>query len=323
MSSITLLNFFQEAPSVDIGPDLLTLLGNDGSPSTPKTLPYAIVRGRVTQVNGIVESSTGLKGVMQIISLHEITAKRFGDSWDTDSIPPITETRNFVPFGLKPIFTANSNESAEMIVNIENPFDSIWESLLFPSSSCFTPTNSGIQSTLLGGMRTAKVLGVRKTEKFLPIDTIVTGIGQIVVDSETGQMKLQVPTDPDCHPCMLTTLPIEDLVKKFELRKFMQRVMIGVTISMGLIIVGRRMRGWWARYRMAKLCESILKERRNINLDGLCRCQTCLVCLVNPREVILLRCGHVCICADCVLKVNGICPICREPIAYSHKAYIA
>ena len=26
---------------------------------------------------------------------------------------------------------------------------------------------------------------------------------------------------------------------------------------------------------------------------------TCVICLINPRELVLLDCGHVCLCMDC------------------------
>lgn len=38
----------------------------------------------------------------------------------------------------------------------------------------------------------------------------------------------------------------------------------------------------------------------------------CVICLVNPRELVLLDCGHVCLCMDCLEKMpNNNCPICR------------
>ena len=38
----------------------------------------------------------------------------------------------------------------------------------------------------------------------------------------------------------------------------------------------------------------------------------CVVCLTNPREVVLLDCGHVCLCLDCLEQMpSETCPICR------------
>ncbi|ODM99169.1 Mitochondrial ubiquitin ligase activator of NFKB 1 [Orchesella cincta] len=314
---VILLNCGHEAPAIEVGSDLTSLLNANPNLS----IPYAAIRGHVTEVEEAIESSTGMKGVLQIVTLHEITAKRFGDVWDTDNIRPVHETRNSVPFAL----SSPSNKalgSSQISVQVEKPFESIWESLLLPSASAFTPTSSDV--ALLGGIGSGKVLGVRKTEKFLPLGSIVTGLGQIVTDAE-GNIRLQQRLDGDdsSYPYILTTLSIEDLVRKLEARKNFQRILIGTTIFVGLVLLSRRLLRWRQNYKMRKLRQTILNERRNLNLDNLCTCQTCLVCLVNPREVILLNCGHVCVCADCALKVNGCCPICRERILTTRKAYIA
>lgn len=307
----------QKAPTVDIGPDLSSVINQ----YPDKILPYAVIRGCVTAVEGTLESSTGMNGVIKITTLHEITAKRFGDSWDVDKMPPVNEFRESVPFALKPLL--NSNEATNFLVTVENPFESIWENLVIPTSSCFTPSNSSVNSVVMGAVGRAKLLGVRKTEKFLPIGTIVTGIGRLVMDEQDGGLKLQQPLkDGSFCPYILTTLDYQDFIRKLELRRNIQRVAIGMTLTFAAAIIIRKTYGWWKQYKLNLLRNSLMRERRNVNLDNLCRCQTCLVCLLNPREVIILNCGHVCVCADCIMKLNGLCPVCREPIVASHKAYI-
>lgn len=298
----------------DVGEDIKKLLDKYSTAA----IPYAAVKGSVTAIDDTVESSTGTKGVIQITTLHEVTTKRFGDYWDVDKIPPHNETRKSVPFALRPIMKSTS----EIQVTVMNPFNSIWESLLLPSSSFFTPANSSIDSTVMGGIGMPKVMGVYKSEKILPIGTVVTGIGRIVKDGQTGTLKLQEPLEGAGFPYVLTTMSLDDFISRLEVRRNLQRVIIGMTLSLGVLLMYRRIHGWWKRYKLAALRNDLLRERRNVNLDDLCRCQTCLVCLVNPREVIILQCGHVCVCADCILKLNGLCPVCREPISGSHKAYI-
>ena len=51
--------------------------------------------------------------------------------------------------------------------------------------------------------------------------------------------------------------------------------------------------------------------------------QTCVLCLVNPREIILLDCGHYCLCIDCVDRLpNQNCPICRREFQSFHRCYV-
>jgi len=49
----------------------------------------------------------------------------------------------------------------------------------------------------------------------------------------------------------------------------------------------------------------------------------CVVCLNNPREVILLPCGHVVVCVDCMERLNGTCPLCRMSFSRTHAAYVS
>ena len=39
----------------------------------------------------------------------------------------------------------------------------------------------------------------------------------------------------------------------------------------------------------------------------------CVICLTNPRELVLVECGHVCLCMDCQERLpTKTCPICRQ-----------
>merc|ERR1719383_555733 len=52
----------------------------------------------------------------------------------------------------------------------------------------------------------------------------------------------------------------------------------------------------------------------------------CVVCLGAEREVILLNCGHVCVCADCgatLIRNNHNCPVCRATIQSVLPAYVS
>lgn len=42
--------------------------------------------------------------------------------------------------------------------------------------------------------------------------------------------------------------------------------------------------------------------------------QICLVCQDAPREVVLLFCGHFCVCQACSRKINDKCPVCRSEV---------
>lgn len=41
----------------------------------------------------------------------------------------------------------------------------------------------------------------------------------------------------------------------------------------------------------------------------------CVVCLEeDSAEIVILHCGHLCLCKDCSVRVTGFCPMCRGQI---------
>lgn len=50
---------------------------------------------------------------------------------------------------------------------------------------------------------------------------------------------------------------------------------------------------------------------------------TCVICFTNPREFILLDCGHICLCQDCLSQLpTKTCPICTKPFRAVNRYYI-
>lgn len=75
---------------------------------------------------------------------------------------------------------------------------------------------------------------------------------------------------------------------------------------------------------LKKRLEETRRERRKKMRDiDLPESQLCVVCRQNPREIILLPCGHVCLCEDCADGIHELCPVCRKEIEMKSAAYIA
>lgn len=101
--------------------------------------------------------------------------------------------------------------------------------------------------------------------------------------------------------------------------------------SIGIVIIGMIAQRWWTK-RIRRLNEEAVRRRRDASQRSRRRCardrqlnelQQCLVCYQNPREIILLPCGHVCLCLDCSERINDLCPVCRAEIQSKATAYIA
>lgn len=47
---------------------------------------------------------------------------------------------------------------------------------------------------------------------------------------------------------------------------------------------------------------------------------SCVICMEDLKNTAMYKCGHLCCCNSCALKVK-ICPICREPVLDVLKIY--
>jgi hypothetical protein len=66
--------------------------------------------------------------------------------------------------------------------------------------------------------------------------------------------------------------------------------------------------------------QTALREKVEELEDGL----ICVLCMVNPRNVCLFPCSHVCMCDACSRAAwTEPCPICRVPVTSQQKLYFA
>jgi hypothetical protein len=67
---------------------------------------------------------------------------------------------------------------------------------------------------------------------------------------------------------------------------------------------------------ITKHCESEAKSERKIVRIYESGGGICLVCMENPYDVVLIPCGHYCLCSVCAYKLfkSGKCPLCRGNI---------
>ena len=43
----------------------------------------------------------------------------------------------------------------------------------------------------------------------------------------------------------------------------------------------------------------------------------CIICLTNPKNTIMMPCGHLCVCDECAIPITKStkqCPVCRAAI---------
>ena len=47
----------------------------------------------------------------------------------------------------------------------------------------------------------------------------------------------------------------------------------------------------------------------------------CVICWCNPKDTVLVPCGHFCVCGSCAANVPS-CPVCRAVIQFRQKVYL-
>ena len=89
-------------------------------------------------------------------------------------------------------------------------------------------------------------------------------------------------------------------------------------------------RKWW-KERIRKLkkqtqkqqTSSQIERQQNVLENEQPEVQACVVCCQNRRGIILLPCGHVCLCEDCSARITDFCPVCRREIVTKSVAFIS
>ncbi|XP_020710349.2 mitochondrial E3 ubiquitin protein ligase 1 [Athalia rosae] len=284
-------------------------------------LDYVAVRGIIKPLGEPLHSVNNkvLTGVVQKLSVKEHVVARTTTGFWSDQERTIQEAYNSVPFVLQ-----RGHYKVEVV-------DALAAEILDLDtiSDYFEPSTPTFTDHLWGFFTGVRQRGLQSTEEMLRDGAIITGIGELSKTvAGSSNIKLQPPLDG--APFYLTSMSITSLLRKLDDRRRTYRWLCLMFGGIGLIIGGIVVRRYWKdreEDRLAKqLRESLAasrKERRQRVRDrDLREDQLCVVCCSNPREIILLSCGHVCLCEDCAEGIITHCPVCRAPISERAPAYI-
>lgn len=163
------------------------------------------------------------------------------------------------------------------------------------------------------------------------VGTSLMGIGEVFL--ENGKVMLGPPQSGATY--ILTRQSSSQLVKYFQSKATVFKVIAVLmgTLATGLLayVVWKVMNRYVERRNVQRSFEqirqSILRRRaagRSVERP-LKEDEACVVCLTNPREVVVLDCGHIAICADCAeqLPQPHKCPVCRESITRILPVYMS
>ncbi|XP_063221472.1 mitochondrial E3 ubiquitin protein ligase 1-like [Bacillus rossius redtenbacheri] len=308
------LRAVEQAPVYDVSSKLEDILDQQAD----KKFPYVVVRGKVKAIGPPIRSqnSPEVYGVVQKVSLKEhLTARNSAGFW-SDREQTIQENYKCTPFELESISTADWG-SVEVVEPLEaNILD------LDTIVDRFEPTNNTFIKDLASFFVGVHQRGLENKEEMLQVGTILTGIGELGRLGADSRLSLMPPRDG--RPYYLTTMPVTSLVRSLDDQMRTYRVLMVVFGVAGAVILSLLLRRWWRERAKHRSEAAQRKERRRgaRSTEGLTESQLCVVCCANPRETILVPCGHVCICEDCSESIVDACPVCRTAIESKMHAYI-
>uniref|UniRef100_A0A1B0A2J7 RING-type E3 ubiquitin transferase n=1 Tax=Glossina pallidipes TaxID=7398 RepID=A0A1B0A2J7_GLOPL len=308
------VNLLRKAPQLPLDNDLKRYVGKQKD----QKVPYAVIRGTVTPIGVPMRSvmSPSVTGVLQVIKLSEHRiARGFAGFW-TEQRKLIHVSSNEMPFELR------SNEAGVEIIDALSAavldLDIVYDN--------YEPSSLSFFDHVFGFFSGVRQKGLQTTEEVLRDGSFITAVGELEMDGKV----LRLQPSP-LGPLFLTTATKSTLIKKFEEAKssMLFKIFVCGAISAVLIsIIGRKLYVKKKQERDdRRIREALEKERKKRRArsrpQDLPRDQLCVVCTTNPKEVIILPCGHVCMCEDCSEKIKQTCPVCRGPINTRSAAFIS
>ncbi|KAK9401378.1 mitochondrial ubiquitin ligase activator of nfkb 1-A-like [Crotalus adamanteus] len=296
----------QGAPKLQVTSDLPGLLSAAGG----NCLPYVVLEGVVQPVEAALTSPyhKELQGVIErlILKEHRLIWNSLARSW-TDSERVVLEQLHTVPFVLtSPTDQAAGGVSVELPLQaVDLPLETVYER--------FQQTSHGFKDLLSHYLSGEKPKGFLETEEMLLVGSSLTGIGELTQRLD-GTLCLQPPSNGTGY-----FLCLEDWQTLLSGLQSASSFWKWTGLLCGLVaavVVLRALRRAHRNRRLNREREAQQREfedyLQNHNPDEDLPANACVVCLTNPRQCVVLPCGHICLCFQCFQALpNPSCPICR------------
>lgn len=235
----------------------------------------------------------------------------------TDVQNSIQDKIQTVPFALKRWLGKESQ--TEICVNEPTTAQFLLDDLIITHDS-FEPTEGGnVVSRGLDRIFGEVNKGYHETEKMLLTNTLILGIGEIALKDN----KLQLGPPKNGQLYVLTKMSRGEVIKKLETKSFWVKFFMLSAGAIGASILVHIIYKQYKQRKSNRGRKQFLEEVRNLRQqtaqqqeDRSDESNTCVVCLANRREIVLLDCGHICLCAECVTVMPEplTCPVCRAPV---------
>ncbi|XP_059201104.1 mitochondrial ubiquitin ligase activator of nfkb 1-A isoform X2 [Centropristis striata] len=283
-------------------------------------LQYAVIEGAVQPVGEPLTSpfQKEFVGVLQKFMLkeHRLVWNSLSHTW-TDSERVVHQRVNAVPFVL-----VGSNETA---VRVLCPLQA---SGLYMETTHekFHQVNYGLGDIIGQYLSGEKLKGQLETEEMLKVGSTLTGVGELILDMD-GTLHLRPPSNGSEY--FLSITDFDTLLGEQENKTVVWKVLGVVSALAGAAVLLWVCRRYYYKLKLRREREQARREFERLQAetprvrapvagqDGAEECieNACVICLTQPRNCIVLDCGHVCCCYSCYQALpQPRCPICRQHI---------
>lgn len=320
------IKLIEDMPEVlEVGPDLKHLVAT----SPEQKLPYVAVRGAVKALGTPLRSigEPHVNAVVQKLSVREHVVSRGTMGFWADQERTLQETVNLVPFSLtgkEKVGVEVVDALAAEVLDLETIVDR------------FEPSSPGIADHIWGFFTGVRQRGLQSTEDVLREGVMLTGVGTLALvpnGEAMGDMHLSPPADG--APFFLTAMSLHTLSRHLDRERRIYK-WVAVTFGVvGLMLMAAMARRWWrkearraAEASARAASEAVRRERRRKarstrDKEMVPDALLCVICRQRERELVLMPCGHVCVCEECGEAMGSQCPVCRAFIENRSPAYVA
>lgn len=177
----------------------------------------------------------------------------------------------------------------------------------------FEPIAHNTAQTIIqwaGGERTK---GFQTVEEVLPIGTTVLGIGKLSLTKDG--MVLSPPTNGKHY--FLSMSSMESLIRDAQSNKGLWKALsIILACGSGILLCVALYKFYKKKkqeFENEQLMRNLREQAEDPNAENIAN-EPCVICLDKPRDVVILECGHICICRLCSMQITE-CPMCRGDIS--------
>ncbi|XP_047445517.1 mitochondrial ubiquitin ligase activator of nfkb 1-A [Mugil cephalus] len=284
-------------------------------------LQYVVIEGAVKPVDKPLTSEFNkeIVGVLRKFMLkeHRLLWNGISRTW-TDNERVVHESVNMVPFVL-----VGTNEAE---VRVLCPLQASGTHMEVTYEE-FDQAKSGFMDLVGQFISGEKLKGQLKIEEMLKVGTTLTGVGEVILDAD-NTLSLRPPSNGSQY--FLSLVDFDTLREEKESAAVGWKVLAVTSALVGAAVLSwaglryyRHIQHRRKREQEARDFERLMAEAsrpsaaQDAMQDGAGNHtgSTCVICLTQPRNCILLDCGHVCCCYTCYQALpQHRCPICRQNI---------